>query len=98
MSPNAWYDVDLGTGARTLRKQLEVPGYDPAAYRTERRHAPAADGTLVPVDARLPAPTPRSTAPRRALLWGYGAYESCDDPEFDPATRSACSTAASSTR
>ncbi len=27
-SPPAWYDVDLDTGERTLRKQLDVPTYD----------------------------------------------------------------------
>jgi oligopeptidase B len=63
---------------------LTVPGYDPSAYRTERRHAPAADGTLVPVTLAYRADTPLDgTAP--CLMWGYGAYESCDDPEFEPA-------------
>jgi oligopeptidase B len=82
-SPNAWSEVDLASGGRTLRKQVTVPGYDPAAYRTERRHAPAPDGTLVPVTLAYRADTPLDgSAP--CLMWGYGAYESCDDPEFDP--------------
>ncbi|HEY1488926.1 MAG TPA: prolyl oligopeptidase family serine peptidase, partial [Micromonosporaceae bacterium] len=60
-----------------------VPVYDAAAYRTERRHAPAPDGALVPVTLAYRADTPLDgTAP--CLMWGYGAYESCDDPEFDP--------------
>jgi oligopeptidase B len=83
VAPAVWYDVDLHTRTRTLRKRQEVPGYDPAAYRTERRHAPAADGALVPFDIAYRCDTPLDgTAP--ALLWGYGAYESCDDPAFDP--------------
>jgi oligopeptidase B len=83
IEPMAWFDVDLTTGARTLRKRRDVPGYDPAAYRTERRHAPAADGTLVPVTLAWRADTPLDgTAP--CLMWGYGAYESCDDPWFEP--------------
>jgi oligopeptidase B len=83
VSPNAWYDVDLATGARTLVKALAVPGYDAAAYRTERRIAPAADGAGVPVTLAWRDGTPLDgTAP--CLMWGYGAYESCDDPEFDP--------------
>lgn len=84
IDPTAWYDVDLTTGTRTLRKRLDVPGYDPTGYRTRRDHAPAADGTLVPVTLAWRADTALDgTAP--CLMWGYGAYESCDDPEFDPA-------------
>jgi oligopeptidase B len=83
VEPPAWYAVDLRTGERTLRKRQEVPGYDAAAYRTQRRHVIAPDGTSVPYTLAWRADTPRDgTAP--ALLWGYGAYESCDDPEFDP--------------
>jgi oligopeptidase B len=80
--PPRWYEVDLATGARTLRKLRAVVGYDPTRYRTERRHAPAADGTLVPVTLAWRADTPLDgTAP--CVMWGYGAYESCDDPSFD---------------
>lgn len=83
VEPPAWYDVDLATGVRKLRKRQEVPGYDASAYRTERRHAIAPDGTCVPYTLAWRADTPLDgTAP--ALLWGYGAYESCDDPAFDP--------------
>jgi oligopeptidase B len=83
IEPNAWYDVDLASGARTPIKQLSVPTYDAAGYRTERRHAPAPDGTPVPVTLAYRADTPLDgSAP--CLMWGYGSYESCDDPEFDP--------------
>jgi oligopeptidase B len=83
ITPNTWYDIDLGTRCRTLRKRLEVPGYDPSQYRTERRYASAPDGTAVPFEIAYRADTPLDgTAP--ALLWGYGAYESSDDPWFDP--------------
>ncbi|MBV1851639.1 prolyl oligopeptidase family serine peptidase [Catellatospora tritici] len=83
IDPPAWYSVDLRTGARELRKRHGVPGYDPSAYRTERRHATAPDGTAVPVTLAWRADTPLDgTAP--ALLYGYGAYEACLDPEFDP--------------
>ncbi|GAA1631318.1 S9 family peptidase [Catellatospora bangladeshensis] len=83
IEPPAWYTADLGTGARELRRRREVPGYDPGAYRTARRHATAPDGTLVPVTLAWHADTPLDgTAP--ALLYGYGAYESVLDPEFDP--------------
>lgn len=83
-SPPAWYDVDLETGARTLRKKLEVPGYEESAYVSERYAVEAADGELVPVTVARRADTPLDgTAP--CLLWAYGAYESTDWPFWDPA-------------
>jgi oligopeptidase B len=84
VQPARWYDVELGTGVRRLVKELEVPAYDAQQYRTERFWAKAPDGELVPVSLARHEETPLDgTAP--CLLWGYGAYESCDWPEFDPA-------------
>jgi oligopeptidase B len=83
VTPPAWFDVSLDTGEWTLRKRREVPGYDAGRYRTRRVVAPAPDGTIVPVTLAWRVDTPLDgTAP--ALLWGYGAYESCKDPSFDP--------------
>ena len=82
--PPAWWDVDLVTGERTLRHRQDAPGHDPNAYVTERLLVAHPDGVEVPVTLTRHAATPLDgSAP--ALLWGYGAYESCDDPEFDPA-------------
>jgi oligopeptidase B len=87
IDPPAWHDVDLATGRWELRKRRDVPGYDPAAYVTERVSAPAADGTRVPVTVAYRRDTPRDgTAP--CLIYGYGAYESCLWPEFDVGTAS----------
>src|SRR5439155_9099539 len=47
--PPAWYRVDLDTGERELLKRQEVPGYDRAAYRSDRYVVEAPDGALVPV-------------------------------------------------
>jgi oligopeptidase B len=90
--PPAWSELDLATGSRRLLKRRDVPGYDPSAYRTERIHATAPDGALIPVtlayrdgavaDGTVAGGTALDgTAP--CLLWGYGAYESCEDPAFD---------------
>jgi oligopeptidase B len=80
--PTTWYDVDLATGARTLRKRREAPGYDPAAYRSERFAVEARDGELVPVTVVHHVDTPLDgTAP--CLLYGYGAYEDPFEGEFD---------------
>jgi oligopeptidase B len=79
--PPSWHEVDLASGGWRLRKRQEVPGYDPAGYRTERITAPAPDGTAIPVTIAYRAGLPRDgSAP--CLLYGYGAYESCEWPEF----------------
>lgn len=87
IEPPTWYELDLDTGNRRLLKRLEVPGYDPAGYRTQRRMAPAPDGAQIPVTLAYRNDTPlNGRAP--CLLYGYGAYEVCvdpdtnDDPEF----------------
>jgi oligopeptidase B len=87
ISPATWWDVDLRTGARTLRHRQEAPGHKPELYVTQRQEVVGADGTSVPFTLTRHGQTPLDgTAP--CLLWGYGAYESCDDPEFDPALTS----------
>jgi oligopeptidase B len=81
VEPTAWYRLDLRTGARELLMRAEVRGYDPSRYRTERRAAPAEDGTPIPVTLVHHADTPLDgSAP--CLLYGYGAYEASVDPEF----------------
>jgi oligopeptidase B len=81
IDPPCWHDVDLASGGWRLRKRQEVPGYDPAGYRTKRITAPAPDGTPIPVTIAYRAGLPRDgSAP--CLLYGYGAYESCEWPEF----------------
>lgn len=80
--PATWWEVDLDTGERRLRLRREVPNHDPEAYVSERRTVAAADGTPVPVtlvrrrDVALDGSAP-------CLIYGYGAYEACDEPEFD---------------
>jgi oligopeptidase B len=82
--PPTWWDVRLSTGERTLRHRQDAPGHDPDRYVTERRFIPSDEGTRVPVTVTRHRDTPLDgSAP--ALLWGYGAYESCDDPQWDPA-------------
>jgi len=81
IEPPAWYRLDLATGGRGLLKRREVPGYQPGEYRTERVLAAAADGTPIPVTLAYHRQTALDgSAP--CLLYGYGAYEACSDPEF----------------
>lgn len=78
--PARVYDIDLGTGERTLlREQPVLGGYRPADYVERRDWAIADDGTRIPLSivhrAGIEVPAP-------ALLYGYGAYEICIDPSF----------------
>ncbi len=73
-TPRQWFDYDMTTRERTLRKTQEVPsGHDPAAYETRRLWATAPDGQTVPVTVLLKRGTPLDgTAP--LMLYGYGSY------------------------
>lgn len=80
ITPVRVYDIDLETGERTLLREQPVLGdYRRDDYVEYRDWAAAEDGTRIPVsvvrrrDIDMPAPT---------LLYGYGAYEMCEDPQF----------------
>lgn len=80
--PTRWWDVDLVTGERRLRHAKEVPGHDPAAYVSEIIHATASDGWRIPIVVTRHRDTPLdASAP--CMLYGYGSYESVDDPWFE---------------
>jgi oligopeptidase B len=80
VTPVRVYDLDLVTGERTLLREQPVLGdYRREDYVERREWAHAADGTKIPIsivhraDIKFPAP---------ALVYGYGAYEMCEDPRF----------------
>ncbi|MEZ0383215.1 S9 family peptidase [Mycobacterium sp. pW045] len=80
ITPVRIYDIDLATGERTLLREQPVLGdYRREDYVEYRDWAYGEDGTRIPVSVvhragiELPAPT---------LLYGYGAYEMCEDPQF----------------
>lgn len=79
VSPPVWFQVDLDTGERRELKRTEVPGADLSRYHTSRIEAVGEDGVRVPVTiAHLAARDVGSAG----LLYGYGAYESCEWPNF----------------
>ncbi len=80
--PPRWSALELATGRRRELKRSQVPEYDAAQYRTERVSARAADGADVPVTLAYRVDTPLDGS-AACLLYGYGAYESSLDPEFD---------------
>jgi oligopeptidase B len=84
-TPTSWFDYELGTRTKTLRKQDEVRGgFDPADYVSERLSATAPDGVAVPISLVRRRDTPlEGRAP--LLLDGYGAYGSSFEPDFSSA-------------
>ena len=80
VTPVQIYDLDLASGERTLLREQPVLGdYRPQDYVERRDWAVASDGARVPISIvhrvglEYPAPV---------LLYGYGAYEACEDPRF----------------
>jgi len=80
ITPMRIYDIDLASGERILLREQPVLGdYRRDDYVERRDWAIAGDGTRIPislihrVDVETPAPT---------VLYGYGAYESSEDPRF----------------
>lgn len=81
-TPRQWFDYDLATRERTLRKTQEIPsGHDPARYVARRIQATAQDGERVPITLLMLKDTPRDgSAP--VMLYGYGAYGMAMEPSF----------------
>jgi oligopeptidase B len=84
VTPNSVFDYDVTRRTSTLLKQREVPGHEPARYRTERLHATAPDGTRVPVSLVYRADVRRDG---HAPMWltGYGSYGMPYPVGFSPA-------------
>jgi oligopeptidase B len=81
-TPRQWFDYDMRTRGRTLRKTQEVPsGHDPARYVTRRLYATAPDGATVPITVLMLKDTPLDgSAP--LMLYGYGSYGHALEPAF----------------
>ena len=81
-TPKQWFDYDLVSRARTLRKTQEIPsGHDPKKYVTRRLYAHAKDGAEVPLTVLMRADTALDgKAP--ILLYGYGSYGISMDASF----------------
>ena len=81
-TPRQWFDYDMATRERRLRKTQAIPsGHDPSAYEARRLHAAAPDGAEVPITVLMRKGTPLDgSAPM--LLYGYGAYGMPMEPHF----------------
>jgi oligopeptidase B len=87
-TPRQWFDYDVHTRERTLRKTQTIPsGHDPSAYVARRLHATATDGATVPITVLMKRGTPLDgSAPM--LLYGYGSYGMPMEPHFSIRTLS----------
>jgi len=82
VQPQTVYDYDLEQRKLVLLKQSEVVGgYDASLYTTERVFAKSHDGVEVPVSLVYRRDVPKD-GKRPFLLYGYGSYGICMDPEF----------------
>ena len=74
VTPSSVYEYELASGQSTLLKQLEVPGgFDRTLYASERIHATAADGVLVPVSL-VYRKDRRKAGENPLYVYGYGSY------------------------
>lgn len=81
-TPTTWFDVCPFSHAKTSVKVREVGGgFDAANYVCERRFATAPDGTQVPMSI-VRRKDLDMTKPHPAMLYGYGSYGLCIEPQF----------------
>jgi oligopeptidase B len=83
-TPSSVYDYNMNTREKKLLKREEVlGGFDSANYQAERIHAPAADGTKVPISLVYRKGLQKNgTAP--LWIYGYGSYGATMNAAFDP--------------
>ncbi|KAG5484620.1 hypothetical protein CUR178_07211 [Leishmania enriettii] len=82
-TPNTWFDVDPKDHSRTAVKVREVGGgFDATDYKVERHFATAPDRTKIPLSIVYRKDLDVSQ-PRPCMLYGYGSYGLCMDPQFN---------------
>ncbi|MCA3218779.1 MAG: S9 family peptidase [Burkholderiales bacterium] len=84
VTPHTVYDVDLATGARSLRKTQPVLGYERSLYDSARLWAPCrdqcGDGKRIPVSIMWRKDAFKRDGAAPLVLFGYGAYGYSYDP------------------
>ena len=81
LTPTSTYDYDMTTKGRTLRKRVDVPGFDASKYEVKRFMVSARDGARVPVSMIVRRGwTQDGTQP--LLLYAYGSYGSTTEASF----------------
>ncbi|MBL7543505.1 MAG: S9 family peptidase [Bdellovibrionaceae bacterium] len=71
--PEQTFDFNLKTQEKVLKKERQIPNFNPALYKTERIWISARDGRKVPVSLLMKIDQKQDgTAP--VLTYGYGSY------------------------
>lgn len=79
--PPSVFEEDVDSGVRTLKKQREVPGYEPHGYESKRIWAQAPDGEKVPMSLVMKKGL-KLDGNNPTLLYGYGSYGLTNDVYF----------------
>ena len=72
-TPDCVYEYNMALRTLELKKKLQVPGYDPANYSSERILATAKDGSKIPI-VLLHRKGLKKDGTNPAYLYAYGAY------------------------
>lgn len=81
-TPRTTIDIDLASGAQTVRKVQPVPGYDRSQYASARLWAPSRDGKRIPISIVWRKDAYAKDGTRPLVVDAYGAYGFPSDAEF----------------
>ncbi|XP_031493939.1 uncharacterized protein LOC116260019 [Nymphaea colorata] len=82
-TPPSVYDHDMDSRVTVLKKvEAVLGGFNSSNYVTERKWAVASDGTRVPISIVYRKDLVKLDGTDPLLLYGYGSYEICIDPDF----------------
>ncbi|OLE58253.1 MAG: oligopeptidase B, partial [Bacteroidetes bacterium 13_1_20CM_4_60_6] len=81
VTPPSTYDYSFSSRQRTLKKRVEVPGFDPNKYEVKRLMVRARDGAMVPV-SMIVGKDWKQDGTHPLLEYAYGSYGSTTEPGF----------------
>lgn len=80
-TPDTLFELDMDTGERRVLKQMEVPGFEAANYRSEHLWITSRDGVEVPVSLVYHRKHFQK-GHNPLLVYGYGSYGASIDADF----------------
>ena len=81
-TPRTTIDVELASGAQSVRKVQPVPGYDASRYASARLWAPSRDGKRIPISIVWRKDAYANDGTRPLVVDAYGSYGFPSDAEF----------------
>ena len=87
VTPTKFFDYNMYSGEFIEKKVKPRPNYNSEDYTTKKLFVKSRDNkTMIPVMICYKKTLVLySGIPKKMLLYGYGSYGICNDPEFDPA-------------